>query len=399
MENRVIVPVAIQIIADDFGWHNGRDERVKNMPSRSGLPRDHAPEDYKIMNELGKALEMKILTPFVIGEWDKDNLLRGVKYVTYNEEGWDRASEINMRMAEKYFEAAESSEYIEYAYHALLHGYYRNNKQICETEYSRPVYDPVTDTHDKSTFEYISADEMQAYIDLFFRIYDSWGFQKKIRSFVSPCSIHTPPEKTLDFAGILKKNGFIHWANHWGLLEDTTAVFDGVTFLQKNAVVGWEQYDVDPLMLKDHCTEALFSKEGRICPACGYHWTNFLRLNPENNMERLNDWVKYFKRQGSVYGQMLSRDIAFASSQAVYSRFAEVRIEGKRCIIDLKAVDAQKSLAQLDHFYISTRSNINVQSCCGGIMSIYEKTSGWNPHTTWKIQRIDKRTEISFEID
>lgn len=398
MENRVIIPVAIQIIADDFGWHNGRDERTSNRPSRSGLPRDHAPEDYKIMNELGKALDMKILTPFVIGEWDKDNLLRGVKYATYNEEGWDRASEIDMRMAEKYFEAAESSEYIEYAYHALMHGYYRNNKQICETEYSRPAYDPVTDTHDYSTFEYIPAEEMQAYIDLFFRIYDSWGFRKKIRSFVSPCSIHTPPEKTYDFAKILKDNGFIHWANHWGLLKDTTAVFDGVTFLQKNAVVGWEYYDVDPLMVKDHCTNALFSNEGRICAACGYHWTNFLRLNPQNNMERLNDWVKYFKRQGSIYGQMLSRDIAFASSQAVYSRFGEVRIEGNLCKIDLKEVDAKGSLAQRDTFYISTGKQVNPQSCSGGIMSIYEKAAGLHGHTTWQITRTDKRREITFEI-
>lgn len=398
METNVIIPVAIQIIADDFGWHNGRDERASGKPSRSGLPRDHAPEDYRILNELGRAIDMKILTPFVIGEWDKDNLLRNVKYATYNEKGWNRAAEIDMRMAEKYFEAAEGSEYIEYAYHALMHGYYRNDKQICETEYSRPLYDPVTDTHDRSCFEYIPEDEMQAYIDLFFRIYDSWGFQKKIRAFVSPCSIHTPPEKTYDFARILKQNNFIHWANHWSLLKDTTAVFDGVTFLQKNAVVGWEQYDVDPLMLKDHCTNALFSSEGRICPACGYHWTNFLRLNPLDNMERLNDWVKYFRRQGSIYGQMLSRDIAFASSQAVYSRFGEVHMEGNRCIIDLTNVDAQNALALQDTFYLSTRLNVKPQTCDGGQMYIYEKFTGVSSHTTWQITRTDKRSEISFEI-
>lgn len=398
METRVIIPVAIQIVADDFGWHNGRDERTSGKPSRSGLPRDHAPEDYLILNELGRAIDMKILTPFVIGEWDKDNLLRGVKHATYNEAGWDRASEIDMRMAEKYFRAAESSEYIEYAYHALLHGYYRDGKQICETEYSRPVYDPVRDTHDRSRVEYLSAEEMQEYIDLFFRIYDSWGFGKKIRSFVSPCSIHTPPEETYDFAKVLKQNGFLYWANHWALVQDTTAVFDGVTFLQKNAVVGWEQYDVDPLMLPDHCTDALFSKEKRICPACGYHWTNFLRLNPACNMERLSEWVRYFKRQGSIYGQMLSRDIEFAASQAVYSRFGQVRIEGKRCIIDLREVDRKQSLAQRDTFYISTRQKINPTTCVGGRMSIYEKSTGLNGHTTWQITRIGEAPEISFEL-
>lgn len=394
MEKNIIIPVAIQIVADDFGWHNGRDERSENRPSRSGLPRDHAPEDYLVLNELGRAIDMKILTPFVIGEWDKDNLLRGVKYATWDEQGWDRASEIDMRMAEKYFEAAESSEYIEYAYHALLHGYYKDGLQICETEYSRPAYDAATNTHDHTIFDYIPEAEMQTYIDLFFDIYRSWGFKKEIRSFVSPCSIHTPPEKTYDFARILRKNNFIHWANVWNLLKDTTAVFEGVTFLQKNGVIDWDQYDADPLMLHDHCSGALYSPSGRICPACGYHWTNFLRFNPLNNMERLPDWVKYFKRQGSIYGQMLSRDIAFASSQAVYSRFGQVRIADGRCTIDLSLVDAQKALSTRDTFFISTRLPVKPQTCIGGTMTLYEK----HKHQTWQIVRSHMQNEISFEI-
>lgn len=55
VKDKIKLPVALQIIADDFGWHNGRDGRCSNRPSRSGLPRDHAPEDCTIMNEIGKA--------------------------------------------------------------------------------------------------------------------------------------------------------------------------------------------------------------------------------------------------------------------------------------------------------------------------------------------------------
>ena len=35
----VAIPVALQIIADDYGWHNGRDGRLENRPSRSGQVR------------------------------------------------------------------------------------------------------------------------------------------------------------------------------------------------------------------------------------------------------------------------------------------------------------------------------------------------------------------------
>lgn len=392
---KAVVPVALQIVADDYGWHNGRDGRCENRPSRSGLPRDHAVEDYLIMNEIGKALDMKILTPFVIGEWDKDNTLRGVKGVTYNEKGWDRASEIDMNTTEKCFEAAEGSEYVEYAYHALLHGYYKDDRQICETEYSRPRYNPQTDTFDMNTFDFISEKEMQEYMDIFFKIYESWGFKKKIRSFVSPCSIHTPRELSEEFVSVLKKNGFIHWANYWSLLGDSTAVISGVTFMQKGFIgANWDEYDIDPITLTDQTKSVVGNKE-YTNPAMGFHWTNFLRLCPQNNMDRLGDWVKYFKRQAEIFGNMLSKDIGFASNQAVYSRYAKLKVDGNRCTIDLTDVDSQGALSLLDHFYVSTKEPVKLDSCVGGKVSMFEKKK-W--HTNYKIERINNEKTISFEI-
>lgn len=392
---KVTLPVALQIVADDYGWHNGRDGRLAGKPSRSGLPRDHAPEDYIILNEIGKALDMKILAPFVIGEWDKDNLLRGVKRVTYNEKNWDRASEIDMRTAQKCFEAAESSEYVEYAYHALLHGYYENDKQICETEYSRPRFDPKTGKFDMNTFDYIPENEMQEYIDTFFKIYDSWGFQKKIRSFVAPCSVHTPRELTDDFANVLRKNGFIHWANYWTRLHDSTAVISGVTFMQKSFVgAHWDGYDIDPITLFDQSKTLVGDKE-LTNPAMGFHWTNFLRLNPQSNLENLGDWVKYFNRQGEIFGNMLSRDVGFASNQAVYSRYAKLSVEGNKCTIDLSDVDATGALSLLDHFYVSVKGSVKPDSCVGGDIRIYEKKR-W--HTNYEIKRQAGATSVSFEM-
>lgn len=399
MATNVKIPVALQIIVDDYGWHNGFDGRLQGRPSRSGLPRMHSVEDYKILNEIGKALDVKILAPLVLGEWDKDNVLRGVKYATWNEEGWDRASEISMPYAEKCFEAAESSDYVEYAYHALMHGYYRDGKQICETEYSRPRFNEETGEVDKSVFDYIPEAEMQNYIDLFFKIYDSWGFKKKIRSFVSPCSIHTPLELTGDFANILKKNGFIHWANYWGLLKDSTAVVNGVTFMQKSFVgAHWNVYDIDPAMLTEQDAAEV---DGKLYtkPAIGFHWTNFLRYNPENNMENLNAWVKYFRRQGGKFGQMLAKDVAFASSQAVYSRFAKVTEKGRKITVELDDVDNKESLALKNEFYISTMREIIPGSCVGGKVSMYEVGGDIIPFYTYKIERIDNAKTVTFDIN
>ena len=77
MMNNVKIPVALQFCFDDVGWDNGRDLRALGMASRSGIPRRHAIEDYKMLHEFGKALGQKIWAPLCLADWDKDNLLRG----------------------------------------------------------------------------------------------------------------------------------------------------------------------------------------------------------------------------------------------------------------------------------------------------------------------------------
>ena len=63
MRDIVRIPTALQLCLDDVAWHNGYDERHIGKPSRSGIPRKHAPEDYRIVNEVGRAIGMKILCP------------------------------------------------------------------------------------------------------------------------------------------------------------------------------------------------------------------------------------------------------------------------------------------------------------------------------------------------
>ena len=92
MTERVIIPTAMQITLDDLGWHDGRDLRFFGKASRSGLPRMHAVEDYKIVNELGRAINQKILGKLCLGDWDKDNILRGEVGLTHNPHNWDRVS-------------------------------------------------------------------------------------------------------------------------------------------------------------------------------------------------------------------------------------------------------------------------------------------------------------------
>jgi hypothetical protein len=78
MENdiQLTIPMPLQVIVDDVGWWSGKDGSHINQPFRTGMSRDHAPEDYTALAQLGKKLHTKIPAGFVLCEWDKFNILR-----------------------------------------------------------------------------------------------------------------------------------------------------------------------------------------------------------------------------------------------------------------------------------------------------------------------------------
>ena len=390
MRNNIKIPVALQMVIDDVGWHKGHDQRYKSWPSRSGLPRMHQPIDYVALNAVGKGLDMKVTCPFVIGEWDKDNVLRGVPHLTYNEQGWDRASEIDMAYAERCFEAAEGSEYLEYALHGILHGYYVDGKCLTEAEFYPHKYDAEKGCYTKEQ-TWLSREEFEQHIEMFYKIYDSWGFKKKIQTFVSPCgSVGTPQDNT-HYAEWFKEHGMIYWANTWRDFPEGIDVAGGVICTNKIPGLPWEAYDIDPTLLE------LKVKEDVEHPRTiwGGHWTNFLRYHPENNMERVPAWIDYFKKHAEVFGCMLSKDIGFSSSQAVYNRFASIEVLEHGYRIDLNEVDNKGAVGLRNEFYISLKNGTVPKACSGGTISEYETHDNFK---TYKIVRDGKKTvEIILE--
>ena len=381
MKDKIIIPVAAQIRLDDVAWHNGFDDRYCSRPSRTGLPRLHHALDYPVIHELGKALGMQINCAIVLGEWDKDNILRGEKYLTWDPDGWDRASEMDMAYHEKAFEALEGSEYISYTVHGVLHGHYDNGLQVTEREFYTRKRDPVTGAY-TNELTWFPDSEFRRHLDFFFKLYDSWGFKKPVNSFsCGNGNIGSQfDEGNIRYAGILKEYGIDIWPNGWvDMVDDTSAVIDGIVALSsKGKKIPWNAYDVDPDYLE------LFNDETARRTDFGIHWPNLLRWNPEKNMEYLPKWVNFFNRQAEVFGTILSKNNVFAASQAVYSRYATLSFVNNKCIIDLSDVDAQKARALKNEFYISFKNGVTPKNITGGTICEYETKKAFK---TYKITR------------
>lgn len=367
MQKNITIPVALQIRVDDVAWRHGADERFKSRSSRSGLPRDHHPMDYEILHRLGKALDMKIGCSLVMGEWDRYNRLRGVPHVTYDEENWDMASEIDPEYARQCLEILEGSEYIDYTLHGLIHGYHDKGKLVTERQYYPFRYDPEQDCYTKE-YSRLSPGEFRQHIDLFLQICADWGLKKPIRTFASPCGCMGTPESNRDYIRILKDYGIQFWHNGWSQFDDNVGVCDGVICAKGFEVVTWDAYDVDPNYLPLGLTGEEEKPRTDFC----FHWTNFIRFHPENNFQRLDAWADYFHRQAEVFGVMLSKSTPFAASQAVYNRFAKMEIVDNCCTIDLTEVDSKNALGLKNEFYISFRKGFVPKTIEGAELSLHE---------------------------
>jgi len=329
---------------------------------------------------------MKIVCPFTIGEWDKDNILRGEIGATYDPQNWNRASTLNMTLAKQCFEAAESSDYIEYCFHGLLHGNYSaDGKQITELEY----FD-YKDPSDGLLYT-LEKEDIERRFELYYKIYDSWGFQKKIRTFSSPTNVpkNLKSEDILPLAEVLESYGIYYWLNRWKGGICYSEFLNNVIYLEKNRKYGipWNAYDYDPKYLFD------FAEEGdeEIGDVMSTHWPNFLRFNYQKNMECLEPWVKYFKKQSEIFGVMLSKDIVFCTNQHLYRKFSDITFDEKKIIINTEKVFSESKLPIIKEFYISLKNDIEPSECIDGKIELYETHENFK---NYKITHDKKSVEI-----
>ena len=385
------IPLGYIFELDDLGWDDGRDLRLYGQASRSGIPRDHAVEDYEMLDKLTKATGKHLATAIVLGDFDKDNILRGEVGVTHDPYGWNRAEAIDLEKAEKCVRIMENAD-IDYMVHGLLHGRYtEDGRMINEHEFIN------TENIDgKETAVYISDEEVERHLSLFFKIYDSLGMKKPVRGFVNPGGICYASEKFLDqMSKVLYKFGIRYWADpllSWGFDDTVLKVYNGVAVFRwkrNKTPMPWQAYDFDPDTLYT------FNSLDDTRKSClhGSHWSNFLRYNPKRNVENIPAWVDFFKRQGEVFGSMNSTTLAEAVNQAFYYQFADVEEKDGVISIDLCEVEKNKLDCHKDEFFISFLHGTEPKSCEGGDISLYEKHDEFD---IYKIIHSESKVLITF---
>jgi hypothetical protein len=120
------IPLPIQIVIDDVGWWSGTDGSEYQEPYRTGINRNHVPADYQAIVNLGEALGIRPQAAMVLGEWDKQNILRNVPHSTWMGENWDNSKWVGLWLEE----AAEIINSNKQHFELTMHGrrFCRNNE-------------------------------------------------------------------------------------------------------------------------------------------------------------------------------------------------------------------------------------------------------------------------------
>ncbi len=385
----LVLPLATHIRIDDVAWFDGRDMRYFGRPSGTGMPRFHHPLDVRVVNEIGKALNTHIHCNLVVGEWDINNPLRGVPHMTWDEAGWDAKGKLDIKLAEACFAELESSEFIDYGLHGLMHGYYVDGKQITEQHHY-----PFKKAYERGEVASpaLPIEEFELLVDLFFKIMDDWGFKKPVISFGSPNGSFGEPTSdfNLKMARALYARGIRSWKWAWPTV-DRIDTCGGIACMSSVEMASWNAYDLDPDLLP-------FTFENpatRRCPDICCHWPNFLRYNPEHNLERVEARKGYFLRITSPFGIMLARDVAEAASQTFYSKYASVDAADGGYRIGFDALDKVDSELVGKEFYVSLRGGERLKSCAGGTFTLHDARED---HDVYKIVRESGADAVSLKI-
>lgn len=364
----VTIPAAVQLVMDDIGWFWGRNEHELGKPYRTGIPRQHNLADYVVINELGKLINQKINTMFIIGEWDRKGILRDVPYSNYSGSDWTGSSWLDIEDAQKIRDYINDCEYIELGYHGLLHDLWDNDGQKVP---GREFFIP-SDTEDGPPFRLAPDEIIRKHFDAFCDIYEDWGFNHTLRSFAMPGG---PGDswKSDVLTKTLKDYGIKFWHNN--SIRGCT-VQSGIILNPKAIeICPWDVYDYDPDEFPDHPTERF--------GILGSHWANILRYNCKKNCERLPAWKRMFDRISESFGVIISRDIEFAHYQQLHKAYVDMSVQDNYIVFNFDKLDAISPNKQMP-FYISLKNSVKPMESVGGTVTFYESKAGFN---NYKIER------------
>ena len=306
------IPLPIQVVIDDVGWWSGKDGSLSQEPYRTGINRNHVIADYKAIIDLGKALGIRPQAATVLGEWDRENILRNVPHSTWMGEKWDNSKWVGPWLEETADLITTNPAHYEITVHGLGHEWWTNGK------FTRAEW-----ADDKGIMR--PKEILEQHLDAYAAIM----FQNKLgelpKSFVPNAFKHSfgiTEGNDISLAGLLKKRGFTYINTPFESMfykEAAQYNFFGVdsgimTVDRGSDIFDWNVIGVKP--------------EGIINgPTCGLHWPNLLHEDPERNSETVQAWIELLAPYDKKQETLLAKNSLFFQKQLAHHIASKIEVK------------------------------------------------------------------------
>lgn len=306
------IPLPIQVVIDDVGWWSGKDGSLYQEPYRTGINRNHVIADYKAIIDLGKALGIRPQAATVLGEWDRENILRNVPHSTWMGEKWDNSKWVGPWLEETADLISTNQTHYEITVHGLGHEWWTNGK------FTRAEW-----ADDKGIMR--PKEILEQHLDA----YEAIMFQNKLgelpKSFVPNAFKHSfgiTEGNDISLAELLKKRGFTYINTPFESMFNNEAaqynffgVDSGIMTVDRGSdIFDWNVIGVKP--------------EGIINgPTCGLHWPNLLHEDPERNSETVQAWVELLAPYDKNQETLLAKNSLLFQKQLAHHIASKIEVK------------------------------------------------------------------------
>jgi hypothetical protein len=337
-----VIPMPIQVVIDDVGWWSGRDGSQQQEPYRTGIHRDHVPEDYEAIVRLGQLLGIRPQAAMILCEWDRTNILRKLPTSTWMGTNWDNSKWVGPWLERAADIIRSNSAHFEMTMHGIGHEYWTDGK-FTRAEWAdkngtmRPV------------------DQIEAHLDSFEALLHQNHLGALPVSFVPTAFLHgfgpTDGHK-VSLAEILGRRGIVYINTPFENMHNRAAVSHGVfgfdagviTIDRGEDLMDWSDVGKAPA--------------GQLRgPTCGMHWPNLLHPDPERNAEVVDGWVRFLQPFQSAMATLLAADSESFRTQLVHHVCTQLTTTDDGIRLDFAKVDSLPRPPSQPALFLKVRSS------------------------------------------
>ncbi len=311
---RIIFPRGVSVNIGQVGWMGGGSLEETDGPWRAGIRRDFDVRDYKPIVEVGKEMGVRFMTLFILGEFDRLNILS--EYPTSNPDGerWDNSEYTGPVQLEIMDYVKGNAANLEFGITGVLHEYWEDGVK------SRAEWFNVEEQ--KPRDEKIIRDN----VELLKRLMAQYGITPERghsfpESFIS-YGFYFNPGADYSLGKVLSENGVkyantpfatIKGLNHPPLLDGG---FDNGVLLLDRSNHGnlWYEYATLPRLGPDSIRTVVVES----------HWANWLAFDDHLQPALNNRWVRYLRSIQAHPDHYLSKNTEQLYSQWLYKKYATV---------------------------------------------------------------------------